>query len=120
MNKYLTILLVLLTATGSEAQVLTSALTVGDGSMKFEEMLSPEQLRAFGSDIMSVLKGLQIKADNHNSNHPFYNHIYLSANIAANPIAQRHHTSVVWPKPKDVRLHFVGSSISIRAPSKTI
>ena len=38
MNKYITILLVILTATGSEAQTLTSALVAGGGNMKFEEM----------------------------------------------------------------------------------
>lgn len=117
MNKYLTILLVLLTATGSEAQVLTSALTTGDGSMKFEEIFSPEQFRALGSDIMSVLKSIQLKADNDNSNHPFYNHKYFLTVPSCAECLEKTSNHRVWSKPKVTKLPFTVSSVSIRAPS---
>mgnify|MGYP003424050608 FL=1 len=117
MNKYITILLVLLTATGSEAQTLTSALVVGGGNMKFEEMLSPEQLRAMGSDIMSVLKILQSKADNDKGSHHFYNYQFLSGRLAIANRRKACGSRLCWPNPKEFSPVFTGSSISIRAPS---
>ena len=117
MNKYLTILLVLLTATGSEAQTLTSALSRQCGNMKFEQMLTPEQIRAMGSDIMSVLKVLQTNADNEKI-HPFYNNNFLSAAFQTTDMPLGNSSTTVWPKPKDTRLVFTKSSVSIRAPSK--
>lgn len=82
MNRYLTILLVFITATGSEAQILTSALDVQCGNMRIEQMLSPEQLRTMGTDIMAVLKALNGDTDNTTA-HTFYNHTLHSG------IAQR-------------------------------
>lgn len=117
MNKYITILLVILTATGSEAQTLTSALVAGGGNIKFEEMLSPEQLRAMGSDIMSVLKLLQSKADNEKDSPHFFNNQFLSGNRAFVCRTAAGNKSVVWPSPKGLKPAFTGSSISIRAPS---
>ena len=117
MNKYITILLVLLTATGSEAQTLTSALVVGGGNMQFEAMLSPEQLRAMGSDIMSVLKILPGKADNDKDIHHFYNYQFFSGRLAIANRRQAHGANVFWPNPKDFTPVFTGSAISIRAPS---
>lgn len=116
MNKYLTILLVVLTATGSEAQALTSALQLPCGNMKYELMLTPEQLRAMGSDIMSVLKVLQGTTDNDKS-HPFYNHNFISASLNANENSPLLIAEGNWAKPKITRSTFVGSSVSIRAPS---
>lgn len=117
MNKYLTILLVLLTATGSEGQTLTSALTVGNGSLKFEEMLTPEQLNALGSDIMSVLKGFQVNAGKYKSASHYLDNNFISARLTAigNPL--EHTQAAICTKPEGCLLHFAESSISIRAPS---
>lgn len=117
MNKYITILLVILTATGSEAQTLTSALVAGGGNMKFEEMLSPEQLRAMGSDIMSVLKILQSKADKEKDSPHFFNNQFLSGYRAFACRTAAGNRNVIWPSPKGLKPAFTGSSISIRAPS---
>lgn len=118
MNKYLTFLLILLAATGSEAQSLKSAIAIGGGNLKFEEFLSVDQLRALDPDIMSVLKGFQIQTDKDKSRHPFYNHNFLKATAPFCYEIDNSFMAHEWPKPIVLRLPFAVSSISIRAPSK--
>lgn len=117
MNKYLTFLLVILTATGSEAQAIESAVAVSKGSCTFEETLLPEQLRAIGKDFMSVLKILQQRADDNISNNHFYNNNFQGRPGVVATCPTRHGGSHIWVQPKGKRLLFTESAISIRAPS---
>ena len=116
MNKYVTILLVILTATGSEAQTFTTVLSEHCGGMKFEEMLSQEQLRALGTDIMAVLRNVRSQASDENDNYPYYNKVLLSARNCLIGFVKLP-SAVIIAKPFVENLHFAKSSISIRGPN---
>lgn len=116
MNKYITLLLVLLTATGSEAQALKSALVAANEGVNIEEILTPEQWRAIDSDIMSVLKGLQMESDGNDSNSLYYFQTPITSPFC-NYTGALSHSAVEGTKIKGKRLMFVESAISIRAPS---
>lgn len=117
MNRYITLLLVLIAATGSEAQAIESAIAVSKGGCVIEEILTPEQMHAISSDIMSVLKGFQLKADNGNNIHFYYNNLLFNAvcgrGYSSHGLSSRH----VWGKALGRQRLFAESAISIRAPS---
>lgn len=70
-NKYITTLLVILTATGVEAQDFKSALQEALGEFTVEEIMAREELSGFKSDILSVLKELTAKQKKSNSSPSF-------------------------------------------------
>ena len=70
-NKYITTLLVILTATGVEAQDFKSALQEALGEFTVEEIMAQEELSSFKSDILSVLKELTAKQKRSNSSPSF-------------------------------------------------
>lgn len=117
MNKYLTFLLVILTATGSEAQAIESAVAISKGGCIFEETLLPEQLCAIGKDFMSVLKILQHRADENISKNHFYNNSFQGRSGVAAMCYARHGGNHIWAQPRGKQLLFIESAISIRAPS---
>ena len=117
MNRYLTILLVFITATGSEAQILTSALDVQCGNMRIEQMLSPEQPRTMGTDIMAVLKALNGDTDNTTA-HTFYNHTFIAASLNASSATPAEPVTKYWARPLIRRMPYIGTTVSIRAPSR--
>ena len=117
MNRYLTLLLVFIPATGSEAQILTSALDVQCGNMRIEQMLSPEQLRTMGTDIMAVLKALNGDTDNTTA-HTFYNHTFIAASLNASSATLAEPVTKYWARPLIRRMPYIGTTVSIRAPSR--
>ncbi len=117
MNKYITLFLVLLTATGSEAQALKSALVAVNEGVSIEDILTPEQLCAIDSDIMSVLKELQIESYENDTNIPYYFQTPITS-PSCNYTGALTHSAVEENKIKGKRLMFVESAISIRAPSR--
>lgn len=117
MNRYITLLLVLIAATGSEAQAIESAIAVSKGDCVIEEILTPEQMHAISSDILSALKGFQLKADNGNNIHFYYNNLLFNATYGRRYPSQGLSSRHVWGKPQGRQRVFAESAISIRAPS---
>lgn len=59
MNRYITVLLVVLAATGVEAQKYESALKLALADMSYQEVLRQPEAQALEHDILSVIKALK-------------------------------------------------------------
>jgi hypothetical protein len=59
MNRYITVLLVVLAATGVEAQKYESALKLAMTDMSYQEVLQQSEALALEHDILSVIKALK-------------------------------------------------------------
>ena len=59
MNRYITVLLVVLAATGEEAQKYESALKLAMADMSFQEALLQPEAKALEQDILSVIKAIK-------------------------------------------------------------
>jgi hypothetical protein len=59
MNRYITVLLVVLAATGAEAQKYESALKLAMADMSYQEVLRQSEALALEHDILSVIKALK-------------------------------------------------------------
>lgn len=116
MNRYITLLIIIMTAYGSGAETLKSAIAVSGCDISLEETENLKQLQVNGADIMSVLKLLRI-GTNHNIGGSEYD--YLAA-LASNPyysqIRKGHQVARIIPSLTYFTL--LKSSNSIRAPSR--
>lgn len=117
MSKYITFLLVILAATGTEAQSIKSVVASTAGDFKFVENLSQEEMRAFGTDIMSLLKGLLLSVDNQKGKNLFSNKTYFAGLITTYAIDSKHCDMAANAQPKGMKSVFISTSVSIRAPN---
>lgn len=117
MNRYLTALLVLLAATGVEAQAIESALVASSGYLKMEEILSAESLKALDEDILSAIRQIQSDQNENNKSFYFHNATATSEPRPASEDARTGHNADKLSQPNHWKNPAVGSSIHIRAPS---
>lgn len=73
MTRYLTALLVILAATGVEAQTFEPALKAALGKMSFEEICRQPELKACRYDILSVIQAFKKVSPEAKDNHSHSN-----------------------------------------------
>lgn len=117
-NRYLTALLVVLAATGMEAQTCESALKAALGNGNIENICQQPELKSLEAEILSVIKELnaqQKKQDREPSHHLAY------ALVPIHKVAPQHHEAQKAVMPTVLRptpIQGAGSNCP-RAPSIT-
>lgn len=116
-NRYITALLIVLAATGVEAQTYKSALKLALTDISYDEFIQQPEIKALEDDILSVIKAIKLADENYTKNHNpnfhqalFYNNTYYSkCNIECYDLPQR--AIALIPH------RFSGSLIVIRGPN---
>ncbi|WP_028896377.1 hypothetical protein [Prevotella sp. HUN102] len=117
MNKYITALLVVLAATGVEAQTYQSALKAALGNCSIEEICHQVELRGVETDILSVIEAYKNISKEEKKEPSGKNALALSDRNEAKRIEEgvftryKKELSLYLPNPS------VNSGIIIRAPS---
>ena len=114
-NRYITALLVVLAATGMEAQTYQQALKFALTDISYDEFIQQPEAKALEEDILCVLKAIKAASEDENiaTHHPI-----LSATLAANSsdILTGIHSHIYYDSPTEHRYKVPYGSIVIRAP----
>lgn len=116
MNKYITTLLVVLAATGAEAQNYQSALRAVLGNSTFEEICHQPEFTGLETTIRSIIEAYRnIRKKDETEPAKDHTTICHTVDMTALPHSAADNTDIIdqdiLPNPS------IGSSISIRAPS---
>ena len=114
-NRYITALLVVLTATGMEAQTYQQALKFALTDISYDEFIQQPEAKALEEDILCVLKA--IKAASQNENVAEHHH-FLSATLITNEadILTARHPHICFYPVIEQRHKAPYGSIVIRGP----
>lgn len=115
-NRYITALLVVLAATGMEAQTYLQALKFALTDISYDEFIQQPEAKALEEDILCVLKAIKAASEDENiaTHHPI-----LSATLAANSsdILTGIHSHIYYDSPTEHRYKVPYGSIVIRGPN---
>lgn len=117
MNRYLTALLVVLAATGMEAQTYESALNAALGHESFEEICRQPAFKDLETDILSVIKALKATNDQQEHEPSTCKTFFALPSTAVNADSKRCTISDNLPSPVRWKDPATDGVIHIRAPS---
>lgn len=86
MNRYITALLIVLAATGVEAQTYKSALKLALTDISYEEFIQQPEIKALENDILSAIKAIKAEEDAKEPNKLFPYAISAQEINAATPL----------------------------------
>ena len=114
-NRYITALLVVLAATGMEAQTYQQALKFALTDISYDEFIQQPEAKALEEDILCVLKAIKAASEDESiaAHHPT-----LSATLAAHSsdILTAIHSHIYYESPTEHRYKVPYGSIVIRGP----
>lgn len=115
-NRYITALLVVLAATGMEAQTYQQALKFALTDISYDEFIQQPEAKALEEDILYVLKAIKAASEDESiaTHHPI-----LSAILAAtsSDILTDIHSHIYYESPTKHRHKIPYGSIVIRGPN---
>ena len=114
-NRYITALLVVLAATGMEAQTYQQALKFALNDISYDEFIQQPEAKALEDDILCVLKAIkQASEDESIAEH----HHFLSATIPAEStdILTENHSHICFYPAEEHKYKAPYGSIVIRGP----
>lgn len=113
-NRYITALLVVLAATGMEAQTYQQALRFALSDISYDEFIQQPEAKAIEEDILCALKAIrQASCDEEPCGHQYLNAVLPSATSA---ILSAYQTLHVYPRITERKYCSPYGSIVIRGP----
>lgn len=116
-NRYITALLVVLAATGVEAQTFQSVLKLALGEVSVEEIISQPEIKGLESDILSVIKSLKTLDRKSDRNHSDFKTYHLATQNVSFCTIKRIISPCKTYRFAKRENPAQGGSICIRAPS---
>ena len=115
-NRYITALLVVLAATGMEAQTYQQALKFALTDISYDEFIQQPEAKALEKDLLCVIKAIKEASD---EEHKSPNHHLASANLSVDTsdILTEIHTNIYFHPTLEHKHKAPYGSIVIRGPN---
>lgn len=113
-NRYITALLVVLAATGMEAQTYQQALKFALTDISYDEFIQQPEAKALEEDILHAIKAIK-EASEQDEEHHTYPYLAASSFVDADILTDSHHYSSYAPQT-DYKYQAPYGSIVIRGP----
>lgn len=114
-NRYITALLIILAATGVEAQTYQSALKLALTDISYQEFIQQPEVKALEDDILSVFKAFK-QTDNNEKKSLHYPFCYINATLSAEKENTFIHHTSFFDEIKAARQKQLQHEIVIRGP----
>lgn len=117
MNRYITALLIVLAATGVEAQTYQSALKLALTDISYDEFIQKPEFQALEEDIMSVIKAIKAaQKDNNNQTKLFPGRFTKEINIPT-PLCKTSRSKGIIQNEECIHCKETLNTIVIRGPN---
>ena len=114
-NRYITALLVVLAATGMEAQTYQQALKFALTDISYDEFIQQPEAKALEEDILDVIKAIK-EASDENHSRPQFHSVSASLTADTSDILTDIHSHIYYESPTEHRHKVTYGSIVIRGP----
>ena len=114
-NRYITALLVVLAATGMEAQTYQQALKFALTDISYDEFIQQPEAKALEEDILYVIKAIK-EASDENHSRPQFHSVSASLTADTSDILTDIHSHIYYESPTEHRHKVTYGSIVIRGP----
>lgn len=114
-NRYITALLVVLAATGMEAQTYQQALRFALTDITYDEFIQQPEAKAIEEDLLHVLKAMK-EVSEEDENHHIYPSLAISA-LASTDILTESHSYISFSPETHYKYQAPYGSIVIRGPN---
>ena len=115
-NRYITALLVVLAATGMEAQTYQQALKFALTDISYDEFIQQPEAKALEEDILYVIKAIK-EASDENHSRPQFHSVSASLTADTSDILTDIHSHIYYESPTEHRHKVPYGSIVIRGPN---
>ena len=115
-NRYITALLVVLAATGMEAQTYQQALKFALTDISYDEFIQQPEAKALEEDILDVIKAIK-EASDENHSRPLFHSVSASLTADTSDILTDIHSHIYYESPTEHRYKVPYGSIVIRGPN---
>ena len=115
-NRYITALLVVLAATGMEAQTYQQALKFALTDISYDEFIQQPEAKALEEDILDVIKAIK-EASDENHSRPQFHSVSASLTADTSDILTDIHSHIYYDSPTEHRYKVPYGSIVIRGPN---
>ena len=115
-NRYITALLVVLAATGMEAQTYQQALKFALTDISYDEFIQQPEAKALEEDILDVIKAIK-EASDENHSRPQFHSVSASLTADTSDILTDIHSHIYYESPTEHRYKVPYGSIVIRGPN---
>lgn len=113
-NRYITALLVVLAATGMEAQTYQQALRFALTDISYDEFIQQPEAKALEEDILSVIKAIKEASEDHQKVQHHFPSAILKADASAN--LTESYSYICFTPPTEPKYQAPYGSIVIRGP----
>lgn len=114
-NRYITALLVVLAATGMEAQTYQQALRFALNDISYDEFIQQPEAKALEEDILTVIRAIKEAAKNHQPTQHHLTLALLKADTSANLTDSNPY--ICFTPPTEPKYQAPYGSIVIRGPN---
>lgn len=104
-NRYITALLVVLAATGMEAQTYQQALRFALTDISYDEFIQQPEAKALEEDILSVIKAIKEASEDHQKAQHHFPSAIQKADTSANLTESNPYICFTPPQSPNIRLH---------------
>ena len=114
-NRYITALLVVLAATGMEAQTYQQALKFALTDISYDEFIQQPEAKALEEDILYVIKAIKQASEEENMSEHHYHQAAVLAAVKTDILTDIH-SHIYYESPTEHRHKVPYGSIVIRGP----